>query len=96
VKERNRRPSFRATDGIGYSRARPLPVETFDARAGTWRIDVELDRLSRLEGRTADVLHVDEDVLVVDSVVVSRDEPVTASVVEETALTVCYTVGRNG
>jgi hypothetical protein len=92
VKERNRRPSFRATDGIGYSRARLLPVKTFGARAGAWRIDVELDRLSRLEGRTADVLHVDEDVLVV----VSRDEPVTASVVEETALTVCYTVGRNG
>ena len=51
--------------------------------------DVEFDLLAFFEVRTADVFHVEEHVIVR---VVSRDETVTACVVEEINLTVCHCI----
>ena len=58
-------------------------------RAGTLGglFDVEIDVLSFFEIGSANVLHVEENVLVL---VLSRNETVAASVVEEINLTVCH------
>jgi len=58
-------------------------------RAGAFvgLFDVEFDLLAFFEVRAANVFHVEENVIVR---VLSRDETVTACVVEEINLTVCH------